>query len=61
MLAAQPEVLFTYPIPMGDYNKIWRPSLQDGVGRLARFSPLDDPVQVPISTSEAIQLPRLDR
>jgi len=31
MLAAQPEVLFTYPSPMGDYDKIGRPSLQDGV------------------------------
>ena len=31
MLAAQPEVLFTYPTPTGDYDKIWRPSLQYGV------------------------------
>ena len=35
MLAAQPEVLFTYPTPTGDYDKIGRPSLQDGVGRLS--------------------------
>ena len=61
MLATQLEVLFTYPTPTGDYDKIGRPSLQDGVGRLARFSPLDDPVQLPISTSVAIQLPRPDR
>jgi len=31
-------------LPMGDYDKIGRPSLQDGVGRLTRFSPRDDPV-----------------
>ena len=42
MLAAQPEVLFTYPTPTGDYDKIGRPSLQDGVGRLTRFSPRDN-------------------
>jgi len=60
MLAAQPEVLFTYPSPMGDYNKIGRPSLQDGVGRLTGFSPRDDPVQVSSSTSVAIQFPRPD-
>jgi len=61
MLTAQPEVLFTYPSPMGDHNKIGRLSLQDGVGRLTRFSPRDDPVQLPSSTSVAIQLPRPDR
>ena len=60
MLAAQPEVLFTYPSPMGDYDKIGRPSLQNGVGRLTRFSPRDDPVQLPSSTSVAIQDPRQD-
>jgi len=27
MIAAQPQVLFTYPNPMGDYDKIGRPSL----------------------------------
>ena len=27
MLTEQPEVLFTYPSPMGDYDKIGRPSL----------------------------------
>jgi len=54
MLAAQLEVLFTYPTPMGDYDKIGRPSLQDGVGRLTRFSPRDDHVQLPSSTSVAI-------
>ena len=32
MLAAQPEVLFTYPTPTGHYNKIGRPSLHDRVG-----------------------------
>ena len=42
MLAAQPEVLFTYPTPMGDYDKIGRPSLHDGVGCLTRFSPRDE-------------------
>jgi len=46
---------------MGNYDKIGRPSLQDGVGRLTRFSPRDDPVQLPSSTSVAIQLPLLDR
>jgi len=46
---------------MGDYDKIGRPSRQDGVGRLTRFSPRDDPVQLPSSTSMAIQLPQLDR
>ena len=40
--AWQLEVLFTYPTPTMDYDKIRRPSLQDGVGRLARFSPRDD-------------------
>jgi len=47
MLAAQPEVLFTYRSPMRDYDKIRRPSLQHGVGLLIRFSPRDDPVQLP--------------
>jgi len=61
MLTKQPEVLFTYPSPMGDYHKIGRPSLKDGVGRLTRFSPRDDPVQLSSSTSVAIQLPRPDR
>ena len=60
MLTEQP-VLFTYPSPMEDYDKIGRPSLQDGVGRLTRFSPRDDPVQLPSSTSVAMQLPRPDR
>jgi len=36
MLAAQLEVLFTYPTPTGDYDKIGRPSLHDRVGRLTR-------------------------
>ena len=56
----QPEVLFTYPSLMGDYNKIWWPSLQDGVGLLTCFSPRDDPVQLPSSMSVAIQFPRQD-
>jgi len=60
MLTEQPEVLFTYPSLMGDYDKIGRPLLQDGVGRLTRFSPRDDPVQLPSSTSVAI-LPQPDR
>jgi len=42
MLAAQPEVLFTYPTLTGDYYKIRWPSLHDGVRRLTRFSPRDD-------------------
>ena len=54
MLAAQSEVLFTYPTPTGDYDKIGRSSLQDGVGRLTCFSPRDDHVQLPSSTSVAI-------
>jgi len=58
MLAAQPEVLFTYPTPTGDYDKIGRPSLQDGVGRLARFSPRDDHGKV---VSVSIQRPQPDR
>ena len=41
MLAAQPEVLFKYPATV-DYDKIGRPSLQDGVRRLTRFSPRED-------------------
>jgi len=61
ILAAQLEMLFTYPSLMGDYNKIGWPSLHDGVRRLTRFSPRDDPVQLPSSTSVAIQLPRPDR
>ena len=60
MLVAQPEVLFTYPTPTGDYDKIEWPSLQDWVGRLTRFSPRDDHVQLPSSTSVAIQHPRPD-
>ena len=60
MLTEQPEVLFTYPSLMGYYNKIGWPSLLDGVGRLTRFSPRDDPVQLPSRTSVAIQLPRQD-
>ena len=58
MLAAQPEVLFTYPTPTGDYDKIGRPSLQDGVGRLTRFSPRDDHGKV---VSVEIQRLRPDR
>jgi hypothetical protein len=58
MLAAQPEMLFTYPTPKGDYNKIRRPSLEDGVRRLACFSPRDDHGKV---VSVSIQRPRLDR
>ena len=42
MLAAQLKVLFTYPTPTGDYDKIGLPPLQDGFGRLACFSPRDD-------------------
>ena len=61
MFTAQPEVLFTYLSPMGDYDKIGWPSLQDGVGRLTRFSPWDNPVQLPSSTSVVIQFPRPDR
>ena len=61
MHTEQAEVFFTYPFPMGDYDKIGWSSLQDRVGRLTRFSPRDDPVQLPSSTSVAIQLPRPDR
>ena len=61
MLTEQLEVLFTYPFLMGDHDKIRRPSLQDGVGRLTRFCPRDDTVQLPSSMSVAIQLPRPDR
>jgi len=57
MLAAQPEVLFTYPTPTGDYDKIDRPSLQDGNGRLARFSPWDYHGKV---ASVSIQRPQPD-
>jgi len=46
------------PYPEGDYDKIGRPSLQDGVGRLARFSPRDDHGKV---VSVSIQRPRPDR
>ena len=42
MLAAHLEVFFTYPTQTGDYDKIRRPSLQDRVRRLTRFSPRDD-------------------
>jgi len=58
MLAVQPEVLFTYPSLMGDYDKIGQPSLQDGVRCLTCFSPRDDPVHLPSSTSVAIQCPQ---
>jgi len=61
MLAAQSEVLFTYPTRTGDYDKIGRPLLQDGVGRLIRFSPPGDQVQSPSSVPEATQRPRPDR
>ena len=44
-------LFFTYTTPTGDYDKIWRPSLQDGVGRLTRFSPWDDHAHLPSSTS----------
>ena len=57
MLAAQSEVLFTYPTRTGDYDKIGRPFLQDGVGRLIRFSPPGDQVQLPSSVPEATQRP----
>jgi len=57
MLAAQPEVLFTYPSPMGDYDKIGWPSLQDRVRCLTRFSPRDDHDKV---GSVAIQRPQPD-
>ena len=60
MVTEQPEVFFTYPSLMGDYDKIGRPSLQDGVGRLTCFSPRDDRVPLSSSTSVAIQLPRPD-
>jgi len=60
MLAAQSQILFTYPTRTGDYDKIGRPLLQDGVGRHIRFSPRDDTVQLPSSTSVTIQLPRPD-
>ena len=58
MLAAQLEVLFTYPTPTGDYDKMGWPSLEDGVGRLTRFSPRDDHDKV---ASVVIQRPRPDR
>ena len=61
MLAAQLEATFTYHTPMGDYYKIGRPSLQDGVGRLTRFSPWDNHAHLASSTSVAIQHPRPDR
>ena len=61
MLAAQSEVLFTYPTRTGDYDKIGRYLLQDGVGRLIRFSPPGDQVQSPFSVPEATQRPRPDR
>jgi len=57
MLAAQPEVLFTYPTPTGDYKKIRRPSLHDGVRRLTRVSPRDEHGKV---ASVAIQRLRPD-
>jgi len=43
---------------MGDYDKIGPSSLQDGVGRLTRFSPWDDHAHLASSTSVAIQHPR---
>jgi len=58
MLAAQPEVLYTYPTPTGDYDKIEWPSLHDRVGHLTRFSPRDDHGKV---MSVAIQRLRPDR
>ena len=58
MLAAQPEVLFTHPTLMGDYDKIGCPSLHDGVGYLTCFSPRDDHDKV---MSVAIQRLRQDR
>ena len=58
MLAAQPEVLITYPTPTGGYDKIGQPSLQDGVGRLNRFSPRDNHGKVAFV---AIQRPRPER
>jgi len=61
MLAAHSEVLFTYPTRTGDYDKIGRPLLQDGVGRLIRFSPPGDQVQSPSSVPEVTQRPRPDR
>ena len=60
MFAAQQEVLFTYPTPTEDYDKI-RGSLQDRVGRLTRFSPRDDHAYLPFSTYVAIQHSRPDR
>ena len=57
MLAAQPEVLFTYPSPTGDYEKIGWPSLQDRVRCLTRCSPRDDHGKV---ASVTIQRPRPD-
>jgi len=61
MLATQLAVLFTHLSLMGDYDKIRRPSLLDGVWHLTRFSPRDDPVHLPSIMSVAIQLSRLDR
>jgi len=61
MLSAQLEVFFTYPTRTGDYDKIGRPLLKDGVGRLIRFSPLGNQVQSPSSVPEATQRPRPDR
>ena len=43
MFAAQQEVLFTYPTPTKDYDKIGG-SLQDGVGHLTRFSGTTMPI-----------------
>jgi len=46
---------------MGDYDKIGRSSLQDGVGRLTGFSPWDDHAHLASSTSVVIQHPRPNR
>ena len=56
MLDAQPEVLFTYPTPTGDYNKIRRRSLHDEVGRLSCFCPRDDHDKVASVTIQRLQL-----
>ena len=58
MLAAQPEVLFTYPTPTGDYDKIGRPSLHDKVRRFTRFFPRDDHDKVVSVTIQRLQLDR---
>jgi len=55
ILAVHPEVIFTYPTPTGDYDKIRRPSLHDGVGRLTCFSPRDDHGNVASVTIQRLQ------